>query len=157
MWCPKDSRYGLQRPIEPDRKLGVSHQNTVICKEYTMQARWWNSFKGNRCNDCREGAGSGDKLLEEGGKDATRYVSLPHMRDQRTRTGKSPCVAAAKNIRLIVFPLTLLNFPTNVRINQARGVEKYLRRWPCMTDAKEISTPMTKFLLTMCRLGQFEV
>jgi hypothetical protein len=37
-----------------------------------MQARWRNSFKGNRRNDCREGTGSRHKLLEEGGKDATR-------------------------------------------------------------------------------------
>jgi hypothetical protein len=121
-----------------------------------MQARWGKSFKGNRRNDCREGTRSRDKLLEEGVKDATRVVSLRDVRVLRIRTGKSLCVAAAENIRPIAFPLTPLNFPTNVRINQARGVEKYLRRWSCMTEAKGISTPMINFLLAMCRLGQFE-
>jgi hypothetical protein len=45
-----------------------------------MQARWRNGFKGNRRNDCREGTGSKDKLLEEGGKDATGDVSPPDAR-----------------------------------------------------------------------------
>jgi hypothetical protein len=45
-----------------------------------MQARWRNSFKGNRRIDCREGTGSRDKLLEEGGKYATGDISLPDVR-----------------------------------------------------------------------------
>jgi len=45
-----------------------------------MQARWRNSFKGDKLNDCREGTRSRDKLLEEGGKDATRVFSLPDVR-----------------------------------------------------------------------------
>jgi hypothetical protein len=45
-----------------------------------MEARWRNSFKGNRRNDCRERTRSRDKLLEEGGKDATKDVSSPDVR-----------------------------------------------------------------------------
>jgi hypothetical protein len=41
-----------------------------------MEARRENSFNGSRSNDCREGAGSRDKLSEEGGKYATKDVSL---------------------------------------------------------------------------------
>ncbi len=95
--------------------------------------------------------------MEEGGKNTTSDVNTPDVRVKRKRTGKSLCVAAAKNIRLIAFPLMHLNFPTNVRINQVGVVEKYLRQWWYMTEAKGILMPMTRCLLEMCRLGQLEV
>ena len=62
-----------------------------------MQARWRNSFKGNRRDDFREGTGSRDKLLEEGGKDAMRVVSLPDVSLKNTYGKISVCGCSNKH------------------------------------------------------------
>jgi hypothetical protein len=74
MRCPKESRQRLQGPIKPDWKLRVSLQNTIVRKEYAMEAGWRGRFKWN---DYREGTRFRDKFLEEGGKNASSGVSVP--------------------------------------------------------------------------------